>query len=96
MQIPLRRGRLFSETDTNESAHVAIVNESLARRYLNRRAPEGQYIELRPFGAGRCQSNRGGWRCTPIVVKRSACSRNLSFELTRICSMAGISRAYQI
>jgi len=33
MQIPLRRGRLFTEQDTETAPPVVIVNETMARRY---------------------------------------------------------------
>jgi predicted permease len=44
--IPLRMGRFFSERDGTPSAHVAIVNEELARRYFAGRNPIGQRYGL--------------------------------------------------
>ena len=42
LQIPLRRGREFSDQDTAESQRVAIINETLARRFWPGRDPIGQ------------------------------------------------------
>lgn len=48
LEIPLRRGRDFSDQDTFESQRVAIVNETLARRfwpgYPARENPVGRHI----------------------------------------------------
>lgn len=55
MDIPLRSGRFFSETDVRESSHVAVINETLARRYWPGEDPNGHFIDLPAFGAGRCQ-----------------------------------------
>ena len=33
MEIPLRRGRLFTEQDTETAPAVVIINETMARRY---------------------------------------------------------------
>lgn len=55
LKIPLKSGRYFSERDTRESPHVAIINESLARRYWPGEEPNGRFIEFPAFGAGRCQ-----------------------------------------
>jgi predicted permease len=42
LQIPLRRGRDFSEQDAADSQRVAIINETLARRFWPGRDPIGQ------------------------------------------------------
>jgi putative ABC transport system permease protein len=55
MKIPLKSGRYFSEEDTQESPHVAVINESLARRYWPNENPIGRVIDFRAFSAGRCQ-----------------------------------------
>jgi hypothetical protein len=34
MHIPLRRGRTFQESDGPDNPHVAVISESLARRYF--------------------------------------------------------------
>jgi putative ABC transport system permease protein len=55
LKIPLKSGRYFSERDTRESPHVAVINEALARRYWPGEDPNGRFIEFPAFGAGRCQ-----------------------------------------
>jgi putative ABC transport system permease protein len=55
MKIPLRKGRYFSEYDTKDSPHVAVVNEALARLYWPNESPVGRFIEMGAFGAGRCE-----------------------------------------
>jgi putative ABC transport system permease protein len=45
-RIPLLRGRLFSERDTANSAHVVLINESMAKRYWPKENPVGQIITI--------------------------------------------------
>jgi putative ABC transport system permease protein len=44
--IRLMEGRAFRNTDTPDAARVAIVNESLARRYFSGRNPVGQRLNF--------------------------------------------------
>jgi putative ABC transport system permease protein len=46
MKIPLRNGRVFDQRDNETSAHVAIINETFARRFLPNDNPIGQHILL--------------------------------------------------
>ena len=55
MKIPLRSGRYFSEYDTKDSPHVAIITEALARLYWPNGPAPGQFIEMGAFGAGHCE-----------------------------------------
>jgi putative ABC transport system permease protein len=55
MKIPLRRGRYFSEYDSKDSPHVAVINEALAHLYWPNENPVGRSIEMGAFGAGRCE-----------------------------------------
>ena len=55
MKIPLRKGRYFSEYDTKDAPHVAVINETLARLYWPDENPVGRFIEMGAFGAGRCE-----------------------------------------
>ena len=57
MQIPLRKGRFFDESDTKEAPPVAIINESLARQLWGEADPLGRRILM---GAGK-----QGW--LPVV-----------------------------
>jgi putative ABC transport system permease protein len=55
MKIPLRSGRYFSENDTKDSPHVAVINEALAHLYWPKEDAVGRFIEMAAFGAGHCQ-----------------------------------------
>jgi putative ABC transport system permease protein len=46
MGIPLRAGRDFSEADTLDSPLVAVINETLARRFFLRRDAIGRHLLL--------------------------------------------------
>jgi putative ABC transport system permease protein len=46
MRIPLRRGRLFSEQDESSSPKVAIISETLARRYFTNQEPIGKQMQF--------------------------------------------------
>ena len=46
MNIPLLRGRMFDHTDTTKSSHVAVISQSLARRYWPNEDPIGQQIQF--------------------------------------------------
>ncbi len=50
MGIPLIRGRLFQESDGPEAPHVALVSQSLARRYWPNEDPIGKQIAIRQHG----------------------------------------------
>jgi putative ABC transport system permease protein len=55
MKIPLRSGRYFSEYDTKDSPHVAVINETVAHLYWPNEDPVGRFVEMGAFGAGHCQ-----------------------------------------
>src|SRR5262249_53980702 len=46
MGVPLIRGRLFTERDTDSATNVAIINETAARRYWPNEDPIGKRISL--------------------------------------------------
>ena len=46
LEIPLRRGRLFTERDTKNSPPVVIVNEAFAKKYWPKGNPIGERIEI--------------------------------------------------
>jgi predicted permease len=46
MQIPLIRGRFFTDADNEHSTAVAIIDESFAEKYFPGEDPIGHYIDL--------------------------------------------------
>ena len=46
MQIPLKRGRLFTDQEASEMRHVVVVNEALARKYFPNEDPLGKRITI--------------------------------------------------
>jgi len=46
MRIPLLRGRFFSEQDSPSNPNVAIISETLARRYFPNRDPIGRQMRF--------------------------------------------------
>jgi predicted permease len=46
MRIPLMRGRFFSEEDSPSSPKVAIISETLARRYFSNQDPIGRRMRF--------------------------------------------------
>ena len=42
MNVPLVRGRLFTEREMREKSNVVLVSESLARKYFPQREPDRQ------------------------------------------------------
>ncbi len=45
-QISLKRGRFLSDSDTSHSDAVAVIDESLARKYFPNQDPIGRYLDL--------------------------------------------------
>jgi predicted permease len=54
LKTPLKRGRVFTESDNSKGQQVAVVNEALARQYRQDSDPIGQRIKL---GSGRTLLN---------------------------------------
>ena len=46
LQIPLLRGRLFTESDTQGAPAVVIINQTMARKYWKSQDPMGQIIVI--------------------------------------------------
>jgi predicted permease len=45
LQIPVRMGRSFTEADGPDSQHVAVVNETFARKFFHGTSPIGRYVD---------------------------------------------------
>jgi len=52
LKIPLIRGRVFTEADDSKGQPVALISETLARRYWHDEDPIGQQIRLAPGQTG--------------------------------------------
>jgi putative ABC transport system permease protein len=52
MEVPLMSGRNFTEFDTNKTQTVAVIDQTLARRYWPGQDPLGQQFKF-AFGAGQ-------------------------------------------
>ncbi|MBV9073585.1 MAG: ABC transporter permease [Acidobacteria bacterium] len=46
MQVPLKRGRFFSESDDERTPAVAVIDEAFAKKYFPNEDPIGHYIDL--------------------------------------------------
>ncbi|MGH9970959.1 MAG: ABC transporter permease [Pyrinomonadaceae bacterium] len=46
MQIPLKRGRFFTDQEASEMRHVVVVNETFARKYLPGVDPIGKRVTI--------------------------------------------------
>ena len=46
LQIPLRRGRTIADTDRPDSPHVAVINETAARKYWPGIDPIGRHFKI--------------------------------------------------
>jgi predicted permease len=46
MQIPLKRGRFFTDADREHAPAVAVIDESFAEKYFPGEDPVGHYIDL--------------------------------------------------
>jgi putative ABC transport system permease protein len=49
LEIPLLRGRQFSDTENREAKHVVLINEALARKYFPGEDPIGTRIDVGMF-----------------------------------------------
>ncbi len=59
MEIPLDRGRLFSDTDSEAAPQVAVVNEALAKVYWPKEDPVGKRFKMQ--GAQGREHAGPGW-----------------------------------
>jgi putative ABC transport system permease protein len=52
LKIPLLRGRLFNDRDTNQSPLVAIIDQTMAEKYFPGQDPIGRRLLMAPFNEG--------------------------------------------
>jgi len=55
MRIPVQQGNVFTNRDTASSTPVAIVNETLARKFFPGGNPLGEHLEINDTGGARRQ-----------------------------------------
>ena len=67
LEIPLLRGRAFTDSDSANSAAVVIINQELARRYFSGQDPVGRYIN---FGEGTFVTRGGALTPTSGLASR--------------------------
>jgi len=73
LQIPLRRGRMFTAADGPQSAQVVLVNEAFVRRFFPNEDPLGRRVTFGDPAQGRWQTivgvvadtKRGGFEREP-------------------------------
>jgi putative ABC transport system permease protein len=46
MGIPLIRGRAFTDADRASSVHIAMINQTFAKRYFKDKDPIGEELNL--------------------------------------------------
>jgi predicted permease len=46
LRVPIVAGRIFTESDTNGSVPVVVINQTLARRAFKNQSPIGQHIRI--------------------------------------------------
>src|SRR5579871_769161 len=74
MGIPLRLGRVFNAGDVHDGAQVAVVNETMVRRYWPGESPLGKRFQEVLPGAG------GAWLTVVGVVGDASRNRNGSIN----------------
>ncbi len=60
MRIPLLRGRSFTESDTESSSWVAIINEAFARQYFPDEDPVGSFLQATLGRPGQWEVSAAG------------------------------------
>ena len=68
MGVPLERGRLLSETDIDLARMVAVINQTLARRFLGGTDPIGQKIKFNRLALAAGTASDGYFEIIGIVA----------------------------
>ena len=82
MRIPLRRGRLLSETDVRDDLAVVVISQSMATRYWGDRDAIGTYGRFVNPSGSRFQRGRNCRRCAERWPGQSAGAGYLHSERT--------------
>jgi hypothetical protein len=72
MSIPLKRGRLFADSDDERAPRVVIVDERLAKRFWGEKEPVGRRL-WQPESAQELKNGLGRRRCTPSSAWSATC-----------------------
>jgi putative ABC transport system permease protein len=75
MEIPLDRGRLFSETDSETAPQVAVINEALAKSYWPNDDPVGKRFKI---NRGRNRARTGPDWITVVGIVADARTESLT------------------
>jgi putative ABC transport system permease protein len=75
MEIPLDRGRLFSDTDSETAPQVAVINEALAKSYWPNEDPVGKRFKL---NRGRNRARTGPDWITVVGIVADARTESLT------------------
>jgi putative ABC transport system permease protein len=68
MGVPLERGRLLSETDIDSARMVAVINQTLARRFFAGADPIGQKIKFNRLAQAAGTASNGYFEIIGIVA----------------------------
>jgi putative ABC transport system permease protein len=69
MRIPLRKGRLFTERDSENGPRVAIVNEAFVKRYVADKEPLGERLIIEEIVTGKTELGKPvPWEIVGVVA----------------------------
>jgi putative ABC transport system permease protein len=61
LELPLLRGRFFSEDDVSAARHVAVVNETFSRQYFPKEDPLGHKVKFELLDQPYVDAQRGAY-----------------------------------
>ena len=67
LRIPLRRGRFFTDRDSETAPRVAVVNEAFVSKYLSKEEPLGATLRLDEQWVGTGKGNPLPWQIVGIA-----------------------------
>ncbi len=87
--VPLLAGREFNSGDVSARSKVAIVNESLAKRFFPKRDPMGSHLA---FGSGNVKTGHLDRRSRKGQQAGSRSQRNGSLHFPSVCAAGKTER----